>query len=201
MEQRDDIVRLAIQEASRLPVNLWNDLRCQLETDELVRLLITPGMLELLAIHEAGHEIYYLRAGCRILGFESPRIIYSKQNENPFFQQRTRTLLGSQFQPQGDDWLLELARGYAAGGRCSIRLTTTDYAGDTIDRKLFNEMYISCHPDEIVDIRDIDKMWSDAQKDVNKDLDDECFQAQVRARAREIMPQLFPWLDAQHNRP
>jgi hypothetical protein len=34
-------------------------------------------MLKLLAIHEAGHEIYYVMAGCTILGFESPRIISS----------------------------------------------------------------------------------------------------------------------------
>jgi len=193
MEQRDDIVRLSIQEASQLPVNLWNDPRCQLETDELVQLLSTPGMLEVLAIHEAGHEIYYIRAGCTIRGFESPKIIYDEKREDPFTQQRVGTLLGAWTQPEGDDWLLKLARGYAAGGRCSIRLTTTDYAGDTIDRKLFGELYISCFPGEIVDKKAIDKMWSDAQKDVSKDLDDECFQAQIRARAREIKPQLFPW--------
>jgi hypothetical protein len=39
-----------------------------------------------------------------------------------------------------------------------------------------------CHPGVVVDKRDIDKMWLDAQTDINKDLDDEGFQAEVLAK-------------------
>jgi hypothetical protein len=42
--------------------------------------------------------------------------------------------------------------------------------------------------------KDIEKMWLDAQNDVNKDLEDEAFQKEVHAKAREIMPQLYPWI-------
>ncbi len=194
-------VRLSVQEASQLSSELWNDPRCQGEADGLVRLLVQPAMLELFAIHEAGHEIYYRRAACTAFIFDSPRIIYNEKEKNPFTEQRARIRIGNWVQPEGDDWLQKLARGYAAGGRCSLRLTTTDYGGDTLDRENFDELYIGCYPGVAVDKKDIDKMWSAAQRDVNRDLDDKGLQAQVRAKAQEIMPQLFPWLGAQDNRP
>jgi len=194
MRNLEGIIRLSIQKSSNLPLNLWEDPRCQREANALIQLLLTPGMLELLAIHEAGHEIYYRRAGCDDLYFISPRITYNEKNENPFAQQKAAIKVGNWHQPEGDDWLLRLARGYAAGGRCSMRLTTTDYAGDTNDRENFKETYVSAYPGIVVDEKGMNEMWLQAQKDVNNDLNDESFQAQVRAKAGEIMPQLFPWL-------
>jgi hypothetical protein len=79
-------------------------------------------------------------------------------------------------------------------------ITPTDYGGGTRDRELFDEMYIDCYRGVTVDKKDIDKMWLDAQADIDEDLDDEGFRAEVRARAQEIMPQLFPWLRAQYSR-
>lgn len=198
--QHEPAIRRSVQEASKLSSKLWNDPRCRQETDGLVRLLLQPEMLDLFAIHEAGHEIYYRRAGWTTFIFDSPRIIYNERNENPFTEQRARIRPGDYVQPEGDDWLLKLARGYAAGGRCSLRLTTTNYAGDIKDRESFDEMYTGCYLGVTVDKKDIDKMWLDAQGDINVDLDDEGFQAQIKARAQEIKPQLFPWLRAQCNR-
>ncbi len=199
MAQDKNIMRLSIQESSRLPIILWDDTKCQTEVNDLVQLLLTPKMLDLFAIHEAGHEIYFRRAGVTTFTFDSPRIIYFEKNENPFTQQRARIRPSNYVKPEGDDWLLKLAKGYAAGGRCSIRLTTTDYAGDTNDRSMFDEMYIDCYRGFTTNKKDIARMWLDAQDSVNKDLNEERFQSQVRAKAQEIMPQLFPWLNTQYH--
>jgi hypothetical protein len=75
-------------------------------------------------------------------------------------------------------------------------LTTTDYAGDTNDRQLFGLLFRAQHEGKDIDEKDIEEMWGDAKADVNKDLDDESFQAEVKAKAREIMPKLYPWLRA-----
>jgi hypothetical protein len=200
-QRHEYIIRRSIQGASQLSTDLWNEPDCQFEVNELVKLLLIPGLPELLAIHEAAHEIYYLRAGCTVLGFESPRIIYKKGAKKLFSGQRARTLLGSQFSPQGDNWLPKLARAYAAGGTCSRRLTITDYGGDKHDRDNFEEMYVDCYRGFAVDKKDIDKMWLDAQADVDRDLNNESFRAQIKARAKEIMPQLFSWLDTPHIHP
>lgn len=80
MARGEDIVRLSVQESSQLPPDLWDDPRCQLEYNALVQLLLDPKMLELFAIHEAGHEIYYRKAGCTAFIFESPRVIYNEKN-------------------------------------------------------------------------------------------------------------------------
>jgi len=156
-------------------------------------------MLELFAIHEAGHEIYYRRAGCTTFIFDSPRIIYKKENEHPFTEQRARIRIGEWIQPEGDDWLSKLAKGYAAGGECSRKLTSTDYAGDTIDRQLWNDLCADCYKGTATDeeIKTIaDDMWDKAQKQVGIELE-EVMKARIQKRAKEIMPQLFPWLRAQ----
>src|SRR5258708_31627871 len=90
-------VPLSVQEALQLSSELWNDPRCQGEADGLVRLLVQPAMLELFAIHEAGHEIYYRRAACTAFIFDSPRIIYNEKEKNPFTEQRARieSVIGS----------------------------------------------------------------------------------------------------------
>ncbi len=96
------------------------------------------------------------------------------------------------------NWLSDLARGYAAGGECSRNLTTTDYGGDTIDRRLWGETCLDSYKesdrtqDEISIITE--SLWVEAQKDVRRKLkDSETLVAAVRNKAKEIMPLLFPW--------
>jgi hypothetical protein len=151
------------------------------------------------AIHEAGHEIYYHRAGFTTFSFDSPRVTYDENLSTPFNRQRARIRPGSEWiQPEGD-WLRKLARGYAAGGRSSVKLSKWKIAADTSDRVIWGDMYASRFPemerDDAME-KDIEKMWLDAQGDINKDLEDEAFQEKVHAKAREIMPQLYPWLRA-----
>src|SRR5258707_6635782 len=114
-------VRLSVQEASQLSSELWNDPRCQGEADGLVRLLVQPAMLELFAIHEAGHEIYYRRAACTAFIFDSPRIIYNEKEKNPFTEQRARIRISNCVQPEGDEWFPKMARRESIRGKWSLR--------------------------------------------------------------------------------
>jgi hypothetical protein len=193
-----DAIRLTVRESSQLIDELWTHPKCQEELDDLVSKLSQDAYLDLFAIHEAGHEIYFRRAGVTQFFFQQPRIVYRKDNQDkPFLGQWAIIRIREYACPGGDDWLLKLARGYAAGGRCSMRLTSTDYAGDTTDRELFEETYISAFPGVNVDEamkNDIEKMWQDAQVDVNKDLNGHELQSKVHAKAQEIRSQLFPWL-------
>jgi hypothetical protein len=195
-----DAIRSTIQVSSQLTDELWRHPKCQEELDDLVSKLSQDAYLDLFSIHEAGHEIYFRKAGVTSFFFQPPRIVYRKDNrEKPFSGQWAIIRIREWVSPGGDDWLLKLARGYAAGGKCSVRLTTTDYAGDTIDRQLFEDTYITAFPGVNVDDamkKDIEKMWQDAQDDVKRDLNEHELQHKVLAKAQEIKPQLFPWLRA-----
>jgi hypothetical protein len=97
-------IRQSIRESSQLLDDLWNDHKCQDEVDKLVHLLMTPGILELFATHEAGHVIYYSRAKCGGFVFESPRIIYTEGKENPFDQQRAAIRIGTYPEDADESW-------------------------------------------------------------------------------------------------
>jgi hypothetical protein len=200
-QRRETIVRDAIR--TEAPITLQNDKRHLDEMNDLVSRLSKPAYLDLFAKHEAGHEIYFRRAGVTDFEYITPVIHYDKDDkENPFLGQwaaiRPKTLVT----PENIDdsledfnrWLLAVAKGYAAGGVCSLRLTDTDYAGDRNDRKQFkkacNAAYSCDDADKFMDVEDI---WTLAQKEIGADLDDEGFQNEVRHKAKELMPMLFPW--------
>src|SRR5467141_80008 len=145
--QHEPAIRRSVQESSQLSSDLWNDPRCQVETEQLIDELLQSGIMELFAIHEAGHEIYYRRAGVTTFSFDSPRVIYDKHLSPPFNRQRARIRPGIEWIQPEDDWLRKLARGYAAGGRCSIKLSKWKIAGDTNDRIIWGDMYASRFPE------------------------------------------------------
>jgi len=179
-------VRDSIQESSNLSER-WNDRRCQEEADKLVQFLLRPKMLKFLALHEAGHVIYYARCRCTV-ALLSPRIIHDRAKDL-FVQQRSATYI-SNCQVVGDDEWSKLAQGYAAGGRCAAELMPEmDYAGDTIDQEQFTELHAKHHPGESGET-----MWLGAQAVVNKDLRDGWLRTKIDERADKISPILFPWL-------
>ena len=193
----EDIVS-AIRDASDLSEELWNDPECQSEVALLACGLTDSDMLETLAIHEAGHEIYYIRAGCEILGFGSPRIAYDEMKRNPFQRQAARTIQGPNFEKQGEDWFEKLARGYAAAGRCSALLSKLGFAGDSSDRENFEAIYLHCFPNCKAGDAVIEKVWLRAQDEVLNDLESDSFQKEIKERGRQILPELFPWLRDPH---
>lgn len=196
--QRETIVRF-IEKRSDVPRVLRNDDRFRKEVNDLVRLLLQPKMLRLIAIHEAGHEIYYHKAGFATFRYAPPTVVYRKDNkEKPFDGQLARIIPEGYRQPEHDDWLFYLAKGYASGGECSTELTTTDYGGDIRDRQWWNEMCAYCHKDSTLTEKEIDAvaedLWGKAQKAVGKELRDSSFlRTQIQSKTKEVIPKLFPW--------
>jgi len=143
--QREAITRF-IEQQSDVPETLRSDGRFQKEVNDLFNLLQQQDMLELFAIHEIGHEIYFRKAGFSIFEYVPPTVIYREtDNERPFDGQLARIKPDGYTPVNREDWLLYLAKGYAAGGVCSEKLTTTDYGGDIHDRKLWNRMCEDCY--------------------------------------------------------
>jgi hypothetical protein len=196
--QRETIVRF-IERKSDVPLTLRSDVRFRREVNVLVRLLSQWEMLELFGIHETGHELFYRKAGFATFRYTPSTVIYKPANtKQPFEGQIARIIPDDYTKPDHDDWLLDLAKGYTAGGECSRWFTTTDYGGDTIDRQLWNEMCAECYKDstqtkgQVVAIAE--DLWDKAQKAVRKELQESAaLRAQVRSKAKEVIPQLFPW--------
>src|SRR5882762_9569037 len=121
------------------------DSRYEVERNLLLSELSREGFLDAVAIHEAGHEYYYTKAGGRDFEFAPPIILFRRDNmAKPFKMQIACIKVGkfnaNQLEP---DWLLKVAKGYAAGGECSSRLPTLyRYRGDKTDRLLWDE---TCH--------------------------------------------------------
>jgi hypothetical protein len=125
--QRETIVRFIEKRSDpRIP---RDDERFRKEVNALVRLLMQWEMLELFAIHEAGHEIYFRRAGFRDFTYAPPTVIYRETNkEQPFYGQPAQIIPGKDYtKPDHDDWLLDLAKGTRQAGNAqeNSQLPTT----------------------------------------------------------------------------
>src|SRR6516164_11268546 len=76
---------------------------------------------------------------------------------------------------QEPDWLLKVAKGYAAGGECSSRLPALcRYRGDRTDRQLWDQACHAAYSESSLTKTQIDAiaepMWKDAQKEVRGEL-------------------------------
>lgn len=175
------------------------DSRYEVKRNALVRELSQGGFLNAVAIHETGHEHYYTKAGASDFKFDPPVILFLPTMANPFKIQYACIRVGKyNSNRQEPDWLLKLAKGYAAGAECSIRLPTSHrYRGDRTDRPLWNE---ACHAEyrETLSKADIDviaeSMWNDAQTEVRKELAaSDALKAEIINRSKWVKTQLFPW--------
>jgi hypothetical protein len=179
------------------------DSRYEVERNLLLSELSEEGFMDAVAIHEAGHEHYYTKAGASDFKFVPPVILFRPTMTKPFKKQIACIKVGKyNTNQQEPDWLLKLAKGYAAGGECSSRLPTLcRYRGDRTDRPLLNE---ACHAEyrESLSKGDIDaiaeSMWKDAQIEVRKELAvSDPMKAEIISRAKEVKVQLFPWTASQ----
>lgn len=194
--QRETIVRF-IEKRSDVPIERRIDKRFQKEVNDLVRLFWKWDMLEAIAIHEAGHETYFRKAGFTTFRYDPSTVVYRQANKDQPFESQVARIIPENYptEPIGD-WQLHLAMGYAAGGECARRLTTIDYGGDTIDRKLFKQMCDSWYDGADADqFMDVEEKWTTAQTTIREELNKSVLlRMQVKSRANEIIPQLFPWM-------
>jgi hypothetical protein len=118
------------------------DSRYEAERKLLLEELSEEGFMDAVAIHEAGHEHYYTEAGGSGLTFDPTIILFRRDNMmRPFNRQIASVKVGKFNTNQREpDWLLKVAKGYAAGGECSSRLPTRcRYRGDRTDRELWGD--------------------------------------------------------------
>jgi hypothetical protein len=177
------------------------DSRYDVERKRLLADLSENGILETVAIHEAGHEYYYAIAGGYDFTFVPPLILFRRNAKNPFERQIARIAVGAYKDRSKEDhgWFLKLAKGYAAGGECSVSLPLVlRYRGDGADRKRWDEMCADCHKNNTMTkdkLKEIaDETWGAAQIEVRKELENPGLKIAIRNRASEIKPLLFPWL-------
>jgi hypothetical protein len=180
------------------------DSRYELERNSLLTDLSENGILETVAIHEAGHEHYYAEAGAHGFTFVPPVILFRPKAAKPFKKQMARIVIGGYDDRSSEDdkWLLKLAKGYAAGGECSISLPSTlRYRGDESDRKRWYEMCVDCYKAVAITQESLkkiaDEMWDAAQKEIRKELHSPTLNRTILTRADEIKPLLFPWLSVE----
>jgi hypothetical protein len=177
------------------------DSRYEAERKLLLKELSEEGFMDAVAIHEAGHAHYYTEAGGSEFQFFPPIILFRRDNTRKPFKKQTACIKVGKFSPNQADpiWLLKVAKGYAAGGECSIRLPALcRYRGDTTDRPLWDEACRAAYRESSLPTTQInalaESMWKDAQKKVRAELiASDALQAQIINRAKEIKVQLFPW--------
>ncbi len=176
------------------------DSRYEVERQRLLADLSENGILETVAIREAGHEHYYAEAGAYGFAFVPPVILFRPNETNPFKKQIARISIdGYNDRSRDDTQLLKVVKGYAAGGECSISLPSTRrYRGDGPDRKRWDEMCAEWHttvPMTKKKLKEIaDEKWSAAQTKVREELENPTLKLLILNRADEIKPLLFPWL-------
>ena len=177
------------------------DSRYEVERNLLLSELSRKGFLGAVAIHEAGHEHYYTEAGGGDFRFVPPIILFRPDNMVKPFKMQIACIKVGKFNAnqQESDWLLQVAKGYAAGGECSSRLPTLyRYRADRTDRLLWDEACHAAYRESSLPRTQIgalaDSIWKDAQKKVGDELvASDTLKAEIINRAKEITVQLFPW--------
>jgi hypothetical protein len=155
----------------------------------------------LFSIHETGHVIYFEKAGVTF-DYVGPLITYipaTAEKAEDFVGQWAAIWPRSLVEPEGvhedeqrrKSWLLELGKGFAAGGVCSLRLTKTDYEGDTNDRKQFGRVYDAEYNDGIDRSTEIECAWVKAQVEVYKELNSSEFEQKIRTRMLDVKQKLY----------
>src|SRR5260370_26000176 len=99
------------------------DSRYEVERNSLLADLSENGIVETVAIHEAGHEHYYVEAGAHGFTFVPPVILFRPKAANPFKKHIARIAIGGydERSREADQWLLKLPKGYPAGREGSVR--------------------------------------------------------------------------------
>ncbi len=192
MSEMDKIIGRRVSETVQ-----QTDSRYESEKKSLLADLSEPGFLNTLAIHEAGHEHFYLEAGAYGMTFDPPVILFRPQNTvKPFKKQLARIEVGGYTSLQDKDWFLKLAKGYAAGGVCSETLSSSRYRGDRTDRDLWNQMCADSFKNESLSEKEVkaiaEDYWNRARRAVQCELNG-FPKLKIQNRAEEIMPLLFPW--------
>jgi hypothetical protein len=116
-------------------------------------------------VHEAGHVIYYQRAGVPIHSIAGPRITY--QN-GPLSHPAEVRVLKADVEALGKspETVFKIAKVHAAGKIFAIRLTAVSVGGEKIDQQNFRD-YCDSIP---ISENERGTIWDDAEKEIEKEI-------------------------------
>lgn len=163
--------------------------------------LSIPVNVNALCIHEAGHVIYLTRAGLGEFSYFKSRITYdAERGKFDGYLAEVLPRVGRTFPTNLNlnllnDWLFQVAQGFAAGGVFARELTnaTLDMGdvGDSADYERFSEMCYLIHQGDPSNTIDRETTWKQAQEAVKKDLRNSKSREEAWKKAKEIKQTLF----------
>lgn len=146
------------------------------------------------SVHEAGHWIYFERAGVTRFLVEGPRIIYTPVQDE--FSGFPASVQPQAMSPKSEmayeellAWFFDLTKGYVAGGVFAGILTTAPDVGNQQDRENYEAQCDGLQAKGIT--VDRNGIWNEAELAVRTELRNPAFKRQAWAKAAELREQLF----------
>src|SRR6266849_3320599 len=143
---------------SQVPQEKLTDPRFIRLQSELEGALCNQKWVAAFCAHEAAHIIYLTRAGMKDFTFRSATILYDAARDN--FDGFPASVKPGGFnndmlaQINGQQWILAVAMGHAAGGVAARKLTNAPDSGDQGDYETFCalcDLLCAQHPDCTID--------------------------------------------------
>jgi len=181
-------------DTSQVPQDKLTDARFLSLHAEIQGALNHLGYVNAFCIHEAGHMIYFSKAGFAEFDFHGPRIVYDSERDDfdgypAAIQPKPYNIDFSNMDIQ--KWLSTVAQAHAAGGVFARKLANARDGGDEEDRQHFDNM-CGVVQRQIPNIEiDREASWRGAQDAVLKDLRSPAFRTEAWNKARKIKERLF----------
>ena len=172
---------------SRVPIEKLGDPRLREWENDILEIMQDPSYRLFSCLHEAGHAVYYERAGAKCLIFHGPVALYCAETDEFDFGSAAVAIVWPDAGADMD--LLTMARAYVAGGVVTRTLTTRiDEDSDGRDREEFLRECQRLCPG--ITQEEISEHWARAKKDIEMDLRNPAFRRELWRRAREFEEQL-----------
>jgi|SRR5882762_3102901 len=182
-------------DVSQIPQDKLNDSRFVDLHSKMEVALHSSKWIGAFCAHEAAHIIYLTRAGATEFTFTPPHISYdaSEDEFNGYPASVKANKLDNEIlgRISERDWIIAAAKGYAAGGVVSRKLTNAPDHGDTEDYANFCTFCdVLCQERNDVSI-DRPEFWKGAQEAVEQDLRSPAARREIWQKADEIKPKFF----------
>ena len=183
-------------DVSQVPFEKLTDpdfLRCRSQMEAVLK---SDQWVTGFSAHEAGHLIYFRRAGWKDFDYRGPTILFDSARCE--FKAIVAAVRPAGTMNEAADkvitleqFIMSMAKGHAAGGVVIRSLTSLPDAGDDGDYEDFSNWCTAIcaqHPHLPIDRK---RFWEDAQKAVAKDLRKPPARKEIWDVAKEIRPILF----------
>jgi hypothetical protein len=173
---------------SRVPVEKLADPRLQEWENDILEIMQDPSYRGFCCVHEAGHAVYYERAGAKRLTFHGPVALYCAETDEFDFGGAAVEIVWPDTGAEMD--LLTMARAYVAGGVVARTLTTRiDEDADGRDHEDFIRECQRLCPG--ITRKEISEHWEQAKKNVEIDLRKPALRRELWRRAKEFENKLL----------